>query len=123
MVLLGLRLTFGSAICIRLWKPNARRTRFCAPSTAPQATPFGRSSGLCIVIVLGVLGVMSPVVVRNLLDAVALAPEAQVQHQHDRWRRQRSGEKIDVMCREWLIREAAPFPSRNSTSVTSAGTS
>jgi hypothetical protein len=32
------------------------------------------------------------------------AAEAQV-HEHGRWRRQRSGEKIDVMCREWLIRD------------------
>ena len=32
------------------------------------------------------------------------ATEAQV-YEHGRWRRQRSGEKIDVMCREWLTRD------------------
>ena len=32
------------------------------------------------------------------------ATEAQV-YEHGRWRRQRSGEKIDVMYREWLIRD------------------
>ncbi len=32
------------------------------------------------------------------------ATEAQV-YEHGRWRRQRSGEKIDVMYREWLTRD------------------
>jgi hypothetical protein len=70
-VLLGLRLIFGFAICILLWKLSERQILFFGLSMAPQGTPFVRRSGHCIAIVV-VLGAMSPVVVRSLLDIVAL---------------------------------------------------
>jgi hypothetical protein len=72
-----------------------------APSTAPQATLFVRSCGHCIV-VAGLLGVMSSVVARSLLDTIAMLKPKST-HEHVCWRRQHSVEKIDVMCQEWLI--------------------
>ena len=71
MVPLGFRPIFGFAVCIPFWKPNVRLTVFFVPSTVPLAIRFGKCSGNYIAIVV-VLGVMSPVGARSLLDTVVL---------------------------------------------------
>jgi hypothetical protein len=83
------------------WKLNARPTLSFAPSMALPEIIFARNSGLhCYR-----RGTRSHVSrASKKLACYRRATEAQV-YEHGRWRRQRSGEKVDVMYCKWLIRD------------------